>query len=122
MPARRPFVLQRNWFAIHLIRTDRSASRYRSATKPARTRPNQEVLFRVGIFVFRRRWLLLVALRWLLKRIRSQQAAGSIPGRGFSLCRPEALITAMRTRSTTSARGLDCNYRLEHAIGEVAAS
>ena len=56
---------------------------YRAATTPGRTTKNQELLVRVEILVRRRSWLLLVALGWVLKRIRNQQVAGSIPAGGL---------------------------------------
>jgi hypothetical protein len=52
---------------------------YRSATTPGRTSPYQELLVLVEILFRRRSWLLLVALSWVLERIRNQQVADSIP-------------------------------------------
>jgi hypothetical protein len=46
---------------------------YRGATKPRRTTPNPEQLASLEILIRRRSWLLRVALRRVLERIRNQR-------------------------------------------------
>jgi hypothetical protein len=78
---------------------------YRSATTPGPTGPNQEHLVSLAILVRRRSWLLLVALRWVLERIRNQGSPGlNAMTQPTELMRTFPAALAPRPPSPTSRR------------------